>query len=124
MARPETIPTLTSELAVEILNKTLEELQTPQNVKKIGRGERQRRQRNVENDAVSVPNHHASANGRDKRIRLSERARRHNKVHADVAKSREGRCGSGPTERSDQSVLFTVGVGQRFERVSSGRAHE
>ncbi|XP_044252449.1 protein C10 [Tribolium madens] len=35
MARSETIPVLTSELAVEILNKTLEELQTPQNVKKL-----------------------------------------------------------------------------------------
>lgn len=35
MAHSETIPVLTSELAVEILNKTIEELQMPQNVKKL-----------------------------------------------------------------------------------------
>ncbi|EFA07825.2 protein C10 [Tribolium castaneum] len=35
MARSETMPVLTSELAIEILGKTLEELQTPQNVKKL-----------------------------------------------------------------------------------------
>lgn len=35
MARSETIPVLTSELAIEILNKTNEELQSPQNMKKL-----------------------------------------------------------------------------------------
>ncbi|XP_063917551.1 protein C10 [Zophobas morio] len=35
MARSETTPVLTSEMAIEILNKTLEELQTPQSVKKL-----------------------------------------------------------------------------------------
>lgn len=35
MARSETIPILTSEMAIEILNKTLEELQSPQNTRKL-----------------------------------------------------------------------------------------
>lgn len=35
MARFESAPVLTTDLAIQILNKTLEELQTPQNVKKL-----------------------------------------------------------------------------------------